>query len=73
MFWFLSKIVDMNISYIVKFVNHIFANGHKEILKTLIGVFVSLQNHSESLTHFFASEDCSESSYQYSENCSESS
>jgi hypothetical protein len=52
----------MNISYSVQFVNHIFANGHKEILKILIRVSVSLQNHSESLTHFFASEDCSESS-----------
>jgi hypothetical protein len=52
----------MNISYGVQFVNHIFANGHKEILKILIHMFVSLQNHSESLTHFFASADCSESS-----------
>jgi hypothetical protein len=52
----------MNIGYSVQFVNHIFANGHKEILKIIIRVSVSSQNHSESLTHFFASEDCSESS-----------
>jgi hypothetical protein len=52
----------MNISYGVQFVNHIFANGHKEILKILIRVSVSVQNHSKSLTRFFASEDCFESS-----------
>ena len=40
----------------VQFVNGIFANGHEEILKNLIRVSVSVQNHSETLTRFSISE-----------------
>ena len=49
-----EKTASMNCD--VQFVNGIFANGHEEILKILIRVSVSVQNHSETLTRFSISE-----------------
>ena len=49
-----EKTASMNCD--VQFVNGIFPNGHEEILKNLIRVSVSVQNHSETLTRFSISE-----------------